>query len=204
MNVKYLDIAAVTFFVLTLVGVIFVDKSIAIYFHQNYSDVNLVHFSEHLSKLTSTKHIVFLGLFLCALAIFNVKGRLGKTNHILSATAVVYAISVILAFVIKITLARYRPELLFEHGNYGFHFFSFKHSITSMPSGHTVTAYALLFLPGLLLWKRTKAISLILMFCGVFLAFSRILTTDHYFSDVMLSCALVSFVAARYFHVSSA
>ena len=204
MRVKYFNVATVFFLVLTLIGFIFIDKSIALFFHQHFANSNLTHFSEQLGKLTATKHVIFVGVLISGLAII-----LLQRNKILSKSpwavvAVTYAFSVAVAFAIKVTLARYRPELFFADGAYGFHFFSFKHSMNSMPSGHTVTAYALLLLPGLFVWDKSKIVGGVLMFCGIFLAFSRILTTEHYFSDVMLSGALVSFIAARYLKSLSA
>ena len=195
MEAKHFNMAAVIFLLFTIIGYFFIDKSVATYFLQHYSGEQVTTFSEHLAKMTSSKKICFLGLFLCAVSFIKLMVGQIKVHHPLVIVSAIYALSISIAFVIKGVLARYRPELFFDNGMYGFHFFSGKHILTSMPSGHAVTAFTLLFIPGVLLWGKSKVVSLIFIFCAISLALSRILTTDHYFSDVMLSFAISSFSA---------
>ena len=195
MEVKQFNTLAIVFLVIAIIGYFFLDKSIALYFLHNFSDANITQFSHKLASWTSSKKIGFLGLFLCAMTFIQLFKNNINLTHPLVRISAIYALSITIVFVLKGVIARYRPELYFSDDLYGFHFFSDKHALTSMPSGHAITASTLLFIPGLFLWCKSKVLSVVFIFCGLFLAFSRILTTDHYFSDVILSFAIASWVA---------
>ncbi|RYV03524.1 hypothetical protein SOPP22_04485 [Shewanella sp. OPT22] len=199
MEVKHFNILASVFLFFTIIGYLFLDKSIALYFLHNFSDANITHFSHKLASWTSSKKICFLGLLICAITFIQLLKNKINLTHPLVRISAIYALSITVVFVIKGVIARYRPELYFSDDLYGFHFFSAKHAFTSMPSGHAITAFTLLLIPGMFLWCKNKLLSIIFIFCALFLAFSRILTTDHYFSDVMFSFAIASYVAGYIF-----
>lgn len=91
------------------------------------------------------------------------------------------ALSGIVADIIKIIVARFRPCMYFEKGLYGFDFFHRNSAMNSFPSGHTTTAFALAMYVSIF-WPRWAAIGWIIAFSvGV----SRILLTMHYLSDVL-------------------
>ena len=93
--------------------------------------------------------------------------------------------TIVISALIKVLLARYRPELFLFDDRYGFHFFSFRKAYNSMPSGHTALTFA-----GLLsvanFFKRSYITALaILIACAV--AVSRIIILDHFVSDIILA-----------------
>lgn len=91
------------------------------------------------------------------------------------------AVSGILADIIKVIAGRFRPSELFEHGLYGFDFFHIERALTSFPSGHTTTAFALAAAIGYL-WPRYRTLGWIF---AISVGISRIAITAHYPSDVL-------------------
>lgn len=91
----------------------------------------------------------------------------------------------IIAGVVKIILARYRPIEFFSSGLYGFHFFSDQHDLNSTPSGHTVMAVAVL---GAIanLFKKIWFWVLVILICIV-IAGSRLILNAHYISDLIFA-----------------
>jgi membrane-associated phospholipid phosphatase len=91
------------------------------------------------------------------------------------------AVSGLLTDIIKVILARYRPEMLFEKGLYGFRFFDYDDRITSFPSGHAATAFSLA-------WALSHFFSKLrvpFFIFAVVVAASRVVITAHYISDVV-------------------
>ena len=91
------------------------------------------------------------------------------------------AVSGIIVDIVKIIAGRYRPSELFEKGLYGFDFFHLDRALTSFPSGHTTTAFALAAAIGYL-WPRYSAFAWLFALC---VGISRIAITAHYPSDVI-------------------
>jgi membrane-associated phospholipid phosphatase len=91
------------------------------------------------------------------------------------------AVSGIAVDIVKIIAGRYRPSELFEKGLYGFDFFHLDRALTSFPSGHTTTAFALAAAIGYL-WPRYSALA---CFFALSIGISRIAITAHYPSDVL-------------------
>ncbi|MCX8085214.1 MAG: phosphatase PAP2 family protein [Calditerrivibrio sp.] len=108
-----------------------------------------------------------------------------KKNSYYAKVALIVFLSVAVAGLstdlIKLILGRYRPIEYFEYGNYGFQFFQIKGRYTSMPSGHTTTVFAAAFSLSMVF----KRYSWIFIFFAFFIAFSRIVTLNHYPSDVL-------------------
>jgi undecaprenyl-diphosphatase len=106
----------------------------------------------------------------------------GRALFVLSVNAVAGLLSI--AF--KMFFGRARPRLLDMVGPFHFDMFSWKSSVLSFPSGHTVTAFAtvtaLAFMaPRLGTW---------LFVLAVLIAASRVITGAHYLSDVIAGAAL--------------
>lgn len=100
-------------------------------------------------------------------------------------------LTIIVASILKVLLARYRPEMLLFKNEYGFHFLSFKDAYNSMPSGHTTLSFA-----GLLAianFFEKKYITIIAIILATVVAISRVIVLDHYVSDVILSAYIGSF-----------
>ncbi|NTW69409.1 MAG: phosphatase PAP2 family protein [Chlorobiaceae bacterium] len=91
------------------------------------------------------------------------------------------AVSGIAADIIKFLTGRARPKLWFSDQLYLFDFFHTEAEWTSFPSGHSATAFsaAIVLATYYPRWK-------IAFFCAaILIAFSRILLTKHYISDVI-------------------
>ena len=93
--------------------------------------------------------------------------------------------TIVITTIVKVSLARYRPEMLLFDDKYGFHFFSFKKAYNSMPSGHTALSFA-----GLLaianFFKKSYIYALTILLACV-IAISRIIILNHFVSDVILA-----------------
>jgi membrane-associated phospholipid phosphatase len=91
------------------------------------------------------------------------------------------AVSGILADIIKVIAGRFRPSELLSHGMYGFDFFHIDRALTSFPSGHTATAFALATSISYMWPKFTLPAWIFAITVGI----SRIAITAHYPSDVI-------------------
>ena len=83
--------------------------------------------------------------------------------------------------VFKFAFNRARPVEWFTHDIYGFWFYQFKASFLSFPSGHPTTIISLMA-GASLLWPR---FTLLFLPFGLVVAFSRVVVTAHYFSDIL-------------------
>ncbi len=101
-------------------------------------------------------------------------------NRLLFLFAAV-AVSGIIADIIKVIAGRYRPSELFDNKLYGFDFFHLDRALTSFPSGHTATAFALAMAISYL-WPR---LSPMLWIAAVAIGISRIAIGAHFPSDVL-------------------
>jgi membrane-associated phospholipid phosphatase len=83
--------------------------------------------------------------------------------------------------ILKYLLGRYRPQMLFDHQLYGFHFFANSDNLFSCPSGHTFATFASMTVFAYL-YPRYRW-----LFWGfaVLVGLSRIVVTRHYPSDVL-------------------
>lgn len=84
--------------------------------------------------------------------------------------------------ILKFLLGRYRPYELLTHQLYGFHFWTFKATYTSFPSGHAQV-----------IWSVMTAFALLVPRSGILgyplaalLAVSRVFAKKHYVSDVLM------------------
>ncbi|WP_165475020.1 phosphatase PAP2 family protein [Legionella yabuuchiae] len=92
----------------------------------------------------------------------------------------------LICLILKYTLGRARPMLLFNDGLYGFYGFKTKAAYWSFPSGHTTTITGLAF--GLcIIFPKYAYAFLITALC---IATSRVLLTHHYLSDVLMAAYL--------------
>lgn len=95
----------------------------------------------------------------------------------------------IIVNIFRFLAGRYRPEMLFAQGAYGFEFFQLKSTALSFPSGHTTTAFALAMVL-IIFWRSYW---LFFVFWATLIAASRVIITAHFLSDVVAGAYLGSF-----------
>ncbi len=95
---------------------------------------------------------------------------------------VTVAASGLLVDLIKVIAGRFRPELYFKKGLYGFDFFHIHHNYISFPSGHAATAVGAAVALGYL-WPKGRYLFWML---GGLIALSRIVVVRHYPSDILI------------------
>ena len=118
------------------------------------------------------------------------------------AQLIAYLSSGLVAQIIKNIFSAARPKAFFEPGKYLYFIDNITLSNTSsLPSGHTATAFALATV--LALYTENKGWQLLVLLGAVLVGYSRIYLGQHFLSDVLLGafigsiCAPVSVWAAR-------
>lgn len=91
-----------------------------------------------------------------------------------------------ICLILKTTLGRARPELLFSDNLYGFYGYHTSASYWSFPSGHTTTIMGFVF--GLCALFPKHCVVFILT--GLLVAVSRVFLIQHYLSDVLTASYL--------------
>jgi membrane-associated phospholipid phosphatase len=107
------------------------------------------------------------------------------SNYALALLASFVAGSVILHS-IKIFLGRRRPRDDFQHGLYGFRYFTWQLQYDSFPSGHAMT----IFCVAVIACVVSPALALLWLALATWLAITRALLTAHWFSDVLVGAAI--------------
>jgi membrane-associated phospholipid phosphatase len=87
---------------------------------------------------------------------------------------------------IKIFLGRRRPRDDFEHGLYGFRYFTWELQYDSFPSGHSMT----IFCVAVVLSAITPILAPIWLALATGLALTRAMLTAHFFSDVLVGASI--------------
>ncbi len=146
------------------------------YFH-NFHEVGVISFFRAITLLGQAEYVLIPALLVAL--------YYKKRDAIHAAKAWFVFASVAVAGVgvwpLKILFGRFRPELYFEKGWYGFDFFHIHHSMTSFPSGHSATsvgaatALAILF----------PRFRLIFMIVALLVMMSRVVIVRHFPSDVL-------------------
>jgi membrane-associated phospholipid phosphatase len=124
-----------------------------------------------------------------------------RRNEILNAKKALYifmtnVVAGLGVWLFKIPFGRMRPELYLEDNLYGFRWFEVSAEYVSFPSGHTITAVSSAVALSLLFpkWKYPILIG------GALVAFSRVVVTAHYLSDVFFASFLGTLVAYYLYH----
>lgn len=105
-------------------------------------------------------------------------------------------IALAVAAVAKFGLARYRPEVWFEHQKFGFHFMSGEHDYNSTPSGHTTATFAGLMSIALVVKEKLRRPMVIgAIVIGTIVAASRVIVAAHWPSDVVFGAVLGTIAA---------
>lgn len=167
-----------TTLLITILSYFYADQYVAQWCHVNLTNTNKNLFLFITQFGESTFYLI--GFAVAGLLFhFYWKHPLWTNRSVFLFTAI--AVSGIVTDLIKIIAGRFRPSELFEHGLYGFDFFHIERALTSFPSGHTATAFALATAI-VYLWPRYSALAwLFALSVGI----SRIAITAHYPSDVL-------------------
>jgi len=96
---------------------------------------------------------------------------------------------------IKIFLGRRRPRDDFEHGLYGFRYFTWELQYDSFPSGHSMT----IFCVAVVLCAITPTLAPVWLVLATGLALTRAMLTAHFFSDVLAGAGIGLLVARETF-----
>lgn len=114
-----------------------------------------------------------------------------------------YALALLVSFVvasvvlhsIKVFLGRRRPRDDFEHGLYGFRYFTWELQYDSFPSGHSMT----IFCVAVVLSAITPFLAPLWLALATGLALTRAMLTAHFFSDVLIGAAIGTLIAREVF-----
>jgi membrane-associated phospholipid phosphatase len=101
------------------------------------------------------------------------------------------AIAMVLGATLKWFFGRYRPELLFSQGLYGFSFFADQGSRHSFPSGHTFRIFSAMTALALV-WSKAR---IWLFSLAGLVGISRVLVCRHFPSDVLAGAFVGIFCA---------
>jgi membrane-associated phospholipid phosphatase len=107
------------------------------------------------------------------------------------------SVSGIFVDILKWLAGRHRPIDLFNHGYFGFSFFGVGYELTSFPSGHAQTAFALATALTILFPRWGIPTFIVAGAVGI----SRIILTSHYLSDVIAGAGIgiLFTMAIKYF-----
>jgi membrane-associated phospholipid phosphatase len=127
--------------------------------------------------------------------------RSGETEFLRSVSD--YSLVLLASFVaasvvlhtIKIFLGRRRPRDEFEHGLYGFRYFTWQLQYDSFPSGHAMTILCV----AVVLSAVVPALAPLWLGLGVALALTRAMLTAHFFSDVFAGAGIGILIARETF-----
>lgn len=168
---------------LVILSFLYLDRSIAYYFHELAGRVNL----NFLGWLTQ---LGLGGLYLIPLFLIALFFRYISHNKEREIQAWFLWLSVLLPSLIcvglKITMGRARPELLFTDHLYGFYWLQKKSYYWSFPSGHSTTIMGFVFGLSALLPRFCYLYIIV----GLILVSTRILLTQHFLSDVLIATYL--------------
>lgn len=106
-----------------------------------------------------------------------------------------FVVASVVLHTIKIFLGRRRPRDEFEHGLYGFRFFTWELQYDSFPSGHSMTILCV----AVVLSAITPMLAPIWLTLAMGLALTRAMLTAHFFSDVFVGAAVGILVARETF-----
>lgn len=161
----------------------YLDREIAVYFHA-HSFPMLDSLSQILTifglSFVDFSALIFLFFF------FRYLKKDVQGENAIKFLLLCLGIATFIAVVFKVLLSRARPELWFLDNLYGFYGFKLQGDFWSFPSGHTTIAISLSLGLGFLYPRFCIAFFLF----GLAVAFSRVILTFHYLSDVVATTYL--------------
>lgn len=172
---------------LIILGLLWLDPLIAIYFKQPSREL-FFKFNREITNIGYSIHYFILALVLFVLAhFFNHKIALLKNNPSLQLKFKEWAKFIflnlifvgILVQILKFIFGRQRPHLTDDFQNLNFDFFNMHWHWHSFPSGHTQVIFTMASI-AYLNWPNKKWLILSL---ACFFGFTRVVIHQHYFSD---------------------
>ncbi len=183
--------------ILYVILFLFVDRPVDLWVHSLRDTwvFGLGSFLSMFAKSRQTLTASVLCLFIVAVH-DSLKGR-SKWTKTLLYICLSLIVAKTLGDCLKYLLGRYRPVMLFEHGQYGFHFFAKKWEMLSTPSGHTLRIFSLMIALALS-FRRYRYLFFAFAAC---VGASRFMVTAHYPSDVLFGAfiGVVSAYWTRYY-----
>ena len=181
----------IIFFIVTVVITallyLFADREIAVYFH-TLDNPNIRQFFSSITHLGKSEWYLIPSILLFWFFYKRKNREYATMTLYLFMTNVIAGIGV---WLFKIPFGRMRPEFYLNEGLYGFTWFAIDADYASFPSGHTITIISTVVALSLL-FPRLKYI---LLPIGAVVAFSRVVVTAHYLSDVIFASFLGTMVA---------
>ncbi len=167
----------------------FADRQVDLYVHSHFSTSALPHIATAISYMANSNIIKILtAATLIATLLLAGKNPPATTRKLLFICLSVCA-AIIISDALKYILARNRPIMLFEHGQYGLTFFSNKWELNATPSGHTTRIFSLMTAFSCL-WRKGLPLFIII---ALAVGLSRIAVTAHYPSDVLFGAVTGTF-----------
>ncbi|TNF66716.1 MAG: phosphatase PAP2 family protein [Gammaproteobacteria bacterium] len=183
---------------------IYLDQTIAYYLNQQIAHTSKIYqFSQWLDNLFDPKHwamlMILIFIYYAWLFIRN-KPRTQQSRWLIIALSLFVALAI--GAILKYTLARYRPEMLFNHNLYGFHFFSMKKVFNSTPSGHALANFAGLL--SLAYLSRKSFFIILACIIATIICISRLIVNDHFLSDIVFGAyiGIFSFLWVKWFIIN--
>lgn len=180
-------LAIISFFVIYFIFFHWLDIPITEWSQQTFLGTIPFMISQKISVIFATKNWIIVAVIAGVIGLFFKAKKLDLARSWLWFSSSVI-VAYIACFILKVILARYRPEEFFSNNLYGFHFVSMQDNFNSSPSGHAATAFAGLYSLALILNKRICAI--VLLIIAILIGFSRIVMLAHYMSDVIFGSYL--------------
>lgn len=195
--VKSTFISLVALIIVYAIFYLWLDIPIDTWTHQIFPNTVLFYIAETINLIFKPEMWLVVGIIVGLISYFFKANKTQKKSFLFFCFSVIVAY--VLCAILKFLLARYRPIEFFNSGLYGFHFFAFGHDITSSPSGVATMAFAGLYALAAIINK--KAITVLFMIIAIIISLSRLVTVEHYPSDLIFGAwlGIMSVEWCRYF-----
>lgn len=176
-------------FLAILINYLFVDKIAVVWCHEHLTDNDKKIFQIITGFGNLIYYLIVLG---GAFLLFRFLWKKPLWAEDILILLVSVSLSGIVTQIFKWIAGRYRPSELFDQGLYGFDFFHISQAMTSFPSGHAATAFALATALTYLWPKMGIPIWLFAFLIGI----SRLIVGAHYPSDIIAGAFVGTFTTS--------
>ena len=177
-NFRLLAACFVGWLILAILSYFFVDMPVTIFIHDHWLRDRREFWGDWLSVPGQTEYyLVPVGVVIAVVAYYR---RFDLIWLWLLAVVQIGGAS-LCATPLKYIFGRYRPNVYFSAGDFGWIFFRSGYSMNSFPSGHTTTAAAV----AAVLCLRFPKWKLLWILLPVIVGAGRVIALAHYLSDVM-------------------